>query len=74
MDPFEKLDMQDCPVCHGPGIGQEDGGWCVYVECLDCGCHTSEIAYDKDMTLEEAAAQAVHMWNIGKVICHTPGE
>ena len=74
MDPLEKLDMQDCPVCHGPGIGQEEGGWCVYVECLDCGCHTSEIAYDKDMTIDEAAAQAVHMWNIGKVICHTPGE
>lgn len=74
MDPFEHVELQDCPICHGPALGQEEGGWCVYVECMDCGCHTGEYPYGKEQSLEKAVEQAALMWNVGKVISHTPGE
>ena len=38
MHPFEEIDLQDCPLCQGAGCLEEEGGWCVYVQCLDCGC------------------------------------
>ena len=31
--------------CHGPGVLEEEGGWCLYVQCLDCGCHTAELSF-----------------------------
>ena len=37
MNPFEDIELQDCPCCHGAGIIEEEGGWCLYVQCLDCG-------------------------------------
>lgn len=69
-----QVDLQDCPVCNGPGILEEESGWCFYVSCLDCGCHTAEVAYKTEEEREEAASKAAHLWNIGKVIKSTPGE
>ena len=37
MQPFEDLELLDCPICHGPGLIEEENGWCLYVQCLDCG-------------------------------------
>ena len=74
MDPFENLELFDGPVCHGPGLGQEENGWCVYVECLDCGCRTAELPYSDEAGRLKAAEQAAMTWNIGKVIRTTPGE
>ena len=37
MDILENLDVFDCPLCGGPGLLEEENGWCVYVTCLDCG-------------------------------------
>ena len=74
MDPFKDIDLQDCPVCHGPGLIQEENGWCLYVECLDCACHTAELAYNNDQERLNAAQQAAHLWNVGKVIQSSPGE
>ena len=37
MDLYHDIDLQDCPLCHGPGIIEEEAGWCLYVTCLDCG-------------------------------------
>ncbi|MBR4870534.1 MAG: hypothetical protein IKU12_07120, partial [Oscillospiraceae bacterium] len=59
---------------HGPGVGQEENGWCLYVECLDCGCRTAELPYSDEASRMKAAEQAVMTWNIGKVIRTTPGE
>lgn len=74
MDPFKDIELQDCPVCHGPGLIQEEGGWCLYVECLDCGSHTGEISYRNEDERMDAARRAAHTWNIGKVISMSPGE
>ena len=74
MNPFHEIDLQDCPLCHGPGLIQEENGWCLYVECLDCGAHTAELSYQNDDERMEAARRAAHTWNIGKVLSMSPGE
>lgn len=33
MDPIYEIELEDCPFCGGPGVWQEENGWCVYVEC-----------------------------------------
>ena len=48
MQSFEDIDLFDCPLCHGPGLIEEENGWCLYVQCLDCGCHTAALTYDNE--------------------------
>jgi len=71
MDIMKDIELFECPVCHG-GVGllEEEAGYCLYVSCLDCGCHTAETRYEKEEDREAAAKMAAHMWNIGKVITH----
>ena len=45
---FEDLELFDCPLCHGPGLLEEENGWCLYVQCLDCGCHTAALSYNSE--------------------------
>ena len=74
MDLLNEIELFDCPQCHGPGLLQEENGWCLYVECLDCGCHTAEIPYTNADERTLAMQRAVTTWNIGKVIPMSPGE
>ena len=38
-------DLGDCPACReGAGLMMNEGGWCAYVECSDCGAHTAHFA------------------------------
>ena len=74
MDIHEELELQDCPICRGPGLLEEENGWCWYVMCLDCGSATAPIEYKTPAERLEAARQAAHLWNIGKVIRADPGE
>ena len=38
MNPFEDIELQDCPCCHGAGIIEEEGGYApVYGEPMDYG-------------------------------------
>ncbi len=64
----EKYPLQDCPYCGGAGLLEEEGGWCWYVTCMDCGSQTAPIFFEGDTEREEAAGRAAHLWNIGKVI------
>lgn len=68
------IDLLDCPICHGPGLMEEEDGWCLFVSCLDCGCHTVEVVFDSDAEKAEAAKKAAYLWNMGKVISSAPGE
>ena len=69
------LELEDCPACHeGVGSIEHEGGWCVYVECLQCGAHTAHFAYHSDAERDQAEQNAAHMWNMGKVIRQDPGE
>lgn len=67
---YQDIDLQDCPLCHGPGMIEEENGWCLYVTCLDCGCRTAELSFSTPEERLAAARQAARFWNVGKVI-HT---
>ena len=75
MDFLDEIDLLDCPVCGGPAIPEEENGWCAYICCADCGCHTAEVDFDSvggDKT--EAYRLAAMHWNMGKVLSSDPGE
>ena len=74
MHDFDDIELFDCPLCHGPGLIQEENGWCLYVECLDCGCHTAELSYSNEEERMAAARHLASTWNVGKVINPGIGE
>lgn len=74
MDIRKEIDLLDCPICQGPALLEEEGGWCCYVTCLDCGCRTAEIEYTGEEDRLNAARQAARLWHMGKVISSSPGE
>ena len=74
MDILDELELFDCPLCHGAGLLEEENGWCTYVTCMDCGCHTAEVPYQNAEQREQAIRRVVNTWNIEKVIPMSPGE
>lgn len=70
----DEILLQDCPLCGGPGCLEEEGGWCVYVQCLDCGCHTAELSFRDAAERKEMANRVALSWNLGKVIYPGPGD
>ena len=51
----ELFELEDCPICReGVGSVEHEGGWCVYVECLQCGSHTAHFSYKNDAEKAEA--------------------
>ncbi len=74
MEIHERFELQDCPCCGGPGLLEEESGWCWYAMCLDCGAQTAPFDYHTPEERVEAAGKAAHMWNIGKVIRSENGE
>ena len=74
MEHFDELELADCPCCGGIGSIEEKGGWCVYVQCLDCGAHTAELSYKDEEQRRQAAKMAAVNWNFGKVIRPNPGD
>ena len=73
MDILKDISLQDCPICSGAGLLEEEQGWCFYVSCLDCGAHSVEVANRKSEDREDAARRAADVWNLGKVIPETSG-
>ena len=41
MDPIFEIELEDCPVCRGAGVMQDEQGWCVSVACMDCGAEVA---------------------------------
>jgi len=74
MHDFDDIELFECPICHGPGLIQEENGWCLYVECLDCGCHTAELSYNNQEERMTAARHLASIWNVGKVIASGVGD
>ena len=54
---MEDIELFDCPQCQGVGMMEEEAGWCVYVACIDCGCHTVEVPYNSEEEKLEAYRQ-----------------
>ena len=73
-DALNEIELQDCPLCGGAGLLEEEGGWCLYSQGLDCGCHTAELSVDTPEERLDAARRAARTWNLGKVIYPGPGD
>lgn len=73
MDIRNGIDLQECPLCGGAGILEIEQDWCVNISCLDCGCQTADVAYKKPEDRDAAIAQALELWNLGKVVACSPG-
>ena len=41
MDPIFEIELEECPVCRGAGVMQDEQGWSVSVSCMDCGAETA---------------------------------
>lgn len=74
MDRFDEIDLQDCPCCGSVGSIEEEGGWCLYIQCVYCGAHTAELSYKNEAERQDAARRAAVNWNLRKVIYPGPGE
>ena len=61
MELYHDIDLQDCPLCHGPGLIEEEEGWCLYVACLDCGCRTAELPFSSPEERLAAAKQVASL-------------
>lgn len=55
MDPIFEIELEDCPICRGVGAMQDEQGWCVSVNCLDCGAETAHASYHTPEERLEAA-------------------
>ncbi len=68
MDKKEFIELEECPVCRGPGMILHEGGWNVQVECADCSAHTVFVEYGNEAEKLEAEKKVAMLWNIGKVV------
>ena len=55
MDIFDKIELQDCPICGGAGLLEEENGNSFYVACMDCGSRSVNIDYKEEAGREDAA-------------------
>lgn len=74
MSEEKEIILEDCPICRGPGNMIHEGGWCCYVECLDCGAQTAFVEYKDSESRDTAERQVATLWNMGKVVKQHPGE
>jgi len=74
MDIFEMVEVNDCPICGGPSILEEENHCGFYVSCIDCGAHSVIIDFFKEEDRLSAAERTAKLWNSGKVIKSEPGE
>jgi len=74
MESNEQRILEECPICRGAGMILHEGGWCVQVECVDCGSHTVYVEYNNDSEKTEAENAVAQLWNLGKVIKANRGE
>lgn len=69
-DPIYDIELEDCPICRGAGLIQDEQGWSVSVTCMDCGAETAHAEYRTPEERLEAARRVALLWNMGKVV-HT---
>lgn len=70
----EMIELEECPDCRGMGVLCHEGGWCAYVECCNCGAHTTYVEYSNEEEKTQAERMVSTIWNRGKVIHMNPGE
>lgn len=70
----EIYELEECPICRGPGMLLHEGGWSVQVECNDCSAHTVYVEYETEEEKIAAEKRVVALWNMGKVVHGERGE
>ena len=69
------IELEPCRVCYEDAAYlEEEGGWCVYVQCPICGSHTSFVSFRNEEERKTAEEKSVYLWNMGKVIAERRGE
>ncbi len=71
---YTSIGLEDCPYCGGPGVLEEENGWCWFVVCADCGSQTAAIEYKTPRDRILAAQKAADLWNCRKVLRSNIGE
>ena len=51
----DMLEINDCPLCDGGALLEEECGCGYYVMCLECGCHSVTIDFHSEEERLEAA-------------------
>ncbi len=74
MELYELIDLNDCPLCGGGALLEEENGCSYYVMCMECGCHSVNIDFHNEDERRQAAEKTALLWNTGKVISSSPGE
>ncbi|MDD6037369.1 MAG: Lar family restriction alleviation protein [bacterium] len=74
MDIFELVEVNDCPICGGGALLEEECGNSYYVMCMECGAHSVNIDFKTEEERLSAAQRTALLWNTGKVIKSDPGE
>ena len=74
MENKELIELEECPICRGPGMILHEGGWNVQVECVDCSAHTVYVEYSNDQEKQDAERRVISLWNMGKVVHGERGE
>ena len=75
MDPIlTSIPLQDCPLCGGPAIMHEEGGWAFsgLLRRLRCAHRSGRVPRAEER--QQAAEAAAYTWNLGKVVHPGPGE
>ena len=44
----DMLEINDCPLCDGGALLEEECGCGYYVMCLECGCHSVTIDFHSE--------------------------
>lgn len=44
----DMLDINDCPLCDGGALLEEECGCGYYVMCMECGCHSVTIDFHSE--------------------------
>jgi len=74
MELYEQFELEDCPVCGGGGLLEEENHSGFAVSCFECGAHTVTIDFKSEEGKADSAKKAADLWNTGKVIASEPGE
>ena len=74
MEIYEQIELNDCPVCGGSALLEEESGHGYYVVCLDCGTHSVNIDFKDEADRLIAAKKTANLWNEGRVISSNVGD
>lgn len=70
----DMLEINDCPLCDGGALLEEECGCGYYVMCLECGCHSVTIVFTRKKSGWKQRKERLCFGYQGKVISSSPGE